>query len=63
LLSHWPVRDDVAGRLTLRTVEGARGGLSRAEALRRAQLEVMRDTGIPGGAHPATWAPFVLVGD
>jgi CHAT domain-containing protein len=63
LLSHWPVRDDVAGRLTLRTVEGARGGLTRAEALRRAQLEVMRDETIPGGAHPATWAPFVLVGD
>jgi CHAT domain-containing protein len=63
LLSHWPVRDDVAGRLTLRTVEGARDGLSRAEALRRAQLEVMRDESVPGGAHPATWAPFVLVGD
>lgn len=63
LLSHWPVRDDVAGRLTLRTLEGARSGLSRPEALRRAQLDVMRDAAIPGGAHPASWAPFVLVGD
>lgn len=63
LLSHWPVRDDVAGRLTLRTLEGARAGLSRPEALRRAQLDVMRDPSIPGGAHPASWAPFVLVGD
>lgn len=63
LLSHWPVRDDVAGRLTLRTLEGARSGLSRPEALRRAQLDVMRDPSIPGGAHPASWAPFVLVGD
>ncbi|HUD29494.1 MAG TPA: CHAT domain-containing protein, partial [Novosphingobium sp.] len=63
LLSHWPVRDDVAGRLTLRTLEGARSGLSRAEALRRAQLEVLGDPAIPGGAHPASWAPFVLVGN
>ncbi|WP_404479731.1 CHAT domain-containing protein [Novosphingobium sp. BL-52-GroH] len=63
LLSHWPVRDDVASRLTLRTLEGARAGLSRPEALRRAQLEVLRDAEVPGGAHPASWAPFVLVGD
>ncbi len=63
LLSHWPVRDDVASRLTLRTVEAAHGRTSRAEALRRAQAEVLRDPKIPGGAHPATWAPFVLVGN
>jgi CHAT domain-containing protein len=63
LLSHWPVRDDVAGRLTLRTLDGAAKGLSRPEALRRAQLDVMRDASIPGGAHPASWAPFVLVGN
>ncbi|WP_379489128.1 CHAT domain-containing tetratricopeptide repeat protein [Novosphingobium soli] len=62
LLSHWPVRDDVAARLTLRTVEGARR-LSRPAALRQAQLEVLRDPAVPGGAHPATWAPFVLIGD
>jgi CHAT domain-containing protein/Tfp pilus assembly protein PilF len=63
LLSHWPVRDDVASRLTLRTVEAAHGRTSRAEALRRAQVEVLRDTKVPGSAHPATWAPFVLVGN
>jgi len=62
LLSHWPVRDDVAGRLTLRTLEGARGGLPRAEALRRAQLDLMKDASVDGSAHPASWAPFVLVG-
>lgn len=63
LLSHWPVRDDVAGRLTLRTLEGAHGKVSRAEALRRAQVEVLKAHDVPGGAHPATWAAFVLVGD
>lgn len=63
LLSHWPVRDDVASRLTLDTLKGAGKGLSRAEALRRAQLAILRDGKVPGGAHPATWAPFVLVGN
>lgn len=63
LLSHWPVRDDVASRLTLRTLEEANAGQSRAQALRTAQLSVLRDASIPGGAHPAAWAPFVLVGD
>ncbi len=63
LLSHWPVRDDVASRLTLDTLQGARRGLTRAEALRRAQLAILKDKKVPGGAHPATWAPFVLVGN
>jgi CHAT domain-containing protein len=63
LLSHWPVRDDVSSRLTLDTLQGARKGLSRAEALRRAQLAILKDKKVPGGAHPATWAPFVLVGN
>lgn len=63
LLSHWPVRDDVASRLTLDTLKGAGKGLTRAEALRRAQLAILKDTKIPGGAHPATWAPFMVVGN
>ncbi|MBB3861337.1 CHAT domain-containing protein [Novosphingobium hassiacum] len=63
LLSHWPVRDDVASRLTLDTLQGAQSGLTRAEALRRAQLAILRDKTVSGGAHPATWAPFVLVGN
>ncbi len=63
LLSHWPVRDDVASRLTLSAVDGARKGLSRAEALRQAELAVLRDGKLPGAAHPATWAPFVVLGD
>ena len=64
LLSHWPVRDDVASRLTLDTLNGAgKVAVSRAEALRRAQISILRDAKVPGGAHPATWAPFVLVGN
>lgn len=63
LLSHWPVRDDVTARLTVDTVKAARGSVSRAEALRRAQTAVLKDRALTGSSHPATWAPFVLVGD
>lgn len=63
LLSHWPVRDDVASRLTIDTLKRAGKGQSRAEALRRAQLAILRDENVPGGSHPATWAPFVVVGN
>ncbi len=62
LLSHWPVRDDAAARLSVATVEGAARGLSRAEALRRAKLELIHDATVPHAAHPAIWAPFVLIG-
>ena len=63
LLSHWPVRDDAATAMTLATVDASRKGLPRAEALRRAQVAVLKDARLVGSAHPATWAPFVLVGD
>ncbi|MFM5929845.1 MAG: CHAT domain-containing protein [Novosphingobium sp.] len=63
LVSHWPVRDDVASRLTLDTVSGANKGLGRAEALRRAQLNILKDSRLQDSAQPATWAPFVLLGN
>jgi hypothetical protein len=37
-------------------------GVDRAEALRRAML-AMLETGSPREAHPAYWAPFVVVGE
>ncbi len=61
LLSHWRVRDDAAARLSVETVRGTRTGLARAEALRRAQLALIEDPGIENSAHPALWAPFVLI--
>ncbi|WP_162806498.1 CHAT domain-containing protein [Sphingosinicella terrae] len=63
LLSHWRVRDDAAARLTVDTVRGAAAGLGRAEALRQAQLALISDPAVSGGAHPAIWAPFILIGD
>lgn len=61
LLSHWRVRDDAAAWLSVRTVQAARGGEGRAEALRRAQLALIRDKALAGAAHPAIWAPYVLI--
>lgn len=61
LLSHWPLRDDVAAYLSVRTIAGVRSGLSRAEALRRAQLALLADPKVSGAAAPALWAPLVLI--
>jgi CHAT domain-containing protein len=65
LVSHWPVRDDAAARLTTdafaRIADGTARG--RAEALRQSMLALMADTRDPSLAHPSAWAPFVLVGE
>ncbi len=69
LASHWPVRDDVAAQLTVRTVEIQRDnpGASRAEAFQRAMREirndVSHDSSIDTWAHPNAWAAFTLIGD
>lgn len=61
LVSHWPVRDDAARRLTVATLREARNGLDRPAALQRAMIALMDDPKVPGSANPAIWAPFVLV--
>ena len=61
LVSLWPVRDDVAARLTVETVRGHVRGLSQAAALRKAALDLIADRTVAGSADPATWAPFSLV--
>lgn len=64
LVSHWPVADAAAPRLTVRTIELVRGGgISRAEALQRAMREVRDDPAHPEWAHPGVWGPFSLIGD
>ncbi len=61
MLSHWRVRDDAAAFLSVETVRRAAGGAGRAEALRQAQLALMERSDIPDAAHPAIWAPFVIL--
>lgn len=69
LVSHWPVRDDVAARLTVRTIEIARDNpqMTRADALAQAMRDIRNTTdGDADGtswASPNAWAPFTLVGD
>lgn len=65
LVSHWPVSDEVAPILTVRTVALERSGVGRAESFQRAMREIRDDrsrdaTG--SWAHPYYWAPFVLIG-
>lgn len=69
LVSHWPVRDDVASRLTVDSIRRQRQGLlpNAAEAL-RASIQAVRndksqDNTSESFAHPNAWAPFSLVGD
>ena len=62
LVSHWPVVSDAAVTLTTRMLAAAKTGLTRAEAHRQAMM-AMIDTGPAHNAHPALWAPFVVVGE
>jgi CHAT domain-containing protein len=61
LATHWPVRDDVATRLTVGTLERASTGTLPAEALRQAILAVRRDPKVRNAQAPSVWAPFVLI--
>lgn len=63
LVSHWPVRDDAAAFLTVNTVRYSQAGLSKAEALQKAIMDIRQNTDIPNADHPAIWAPFVLIGN
>ena len=64
LISHWAVDSQA----TVRPITSAVGAMSsdksvgRAEGLRRAMLAII-DTDEPHQAHPACWAPFVVVGE
>lgn len=65
LVSHWPVRDDAAARLTTRAInlQYETQDLGRAEAMRRSMLDLMNDPLDLTFAHPSSWAPFVVIGE
>ena len=62
LVTHWAVESDSAKELTTRTFAHftRQAQAPKAQSLREAMLQVMAD---PRYAHPAFWAPYVLVGD
>lgn len=73
LVTHWPVETASARKLTtdLFRRQAEQPGLSRAEALREAMLEMIQkgevlDAGnkpVFAYAHPLFWSPFAIVGD
>jgi CHAT domain-containing protein len=64
LVSHWEVYSDATVKLITGTVrEMVRDPkVGRSEALRRSMLALI-DNGAPHEAHPAYWAPFMVVGE
>lgn len=68
LVSHWAVNSQSTVRLITKAMaeitraEETRQPIGRAEAMRRSVV-AMIDTGDPVEAHPALWAPFVVVGE
>ena len=64
LVSNWAVDSDATVKLVTSTMDAiARDQkVGRAEALRRAMLTFV-DSHDARAAHPATWAPFVVVGE
>ena len=64
LVSHWAVYSDSTVKLVTGAVKelADNPGVGRAEALRRSMLKMI-DGAAPQEAHPAYWAPFVLVGE
>ena len=64
LVSHWEVYSDASVKLITTAIrEMARDPkVGRAEAMRRSMLALI-DKGEPHEAHPAFWAPFVVVGE
>lgn len=61
--SHWPVRDDIAARLSVALLDASAKGATADEALRRAILKVMEQGKPDQARNPALWAPFMVVGN
>ena len=64
LVSHWAVYSDAAVKLITVALSEMAGDpkVGRAEALRRSMVSLI-DKGQRHEAHPAFWAPFVVVGE
>ncbi len=65
LVSHWPVYSDAAVRLTINAFAELERhpNEGRAEALQKSMTALMDDRSQADNAHPAVWAPFIVVGE
>jgi CHAT domain-containing protein len=63
LVSHWAVYSEAAVLLVTRAFDELKSSITsgRAEAMRRAKAATIAEGGYK--AHPAYWAPFVVVGE
>jgi len=59
VMSLWPVSDLATRALMVDFYQALRRGEGRSEALRNAQLNLLRD---PKWSHPAYWASFIQSG-
>jgi CHAT domain-containing protein len=64
LVSHWAVNSDSTVKLITRALDilATDKSIGRAEAIRRSMLAMIEAVD-PREAHPALWAPFVVVGE
>ena len=60
LATLWYINDQSSGAMIAQFYKGLKSRLSRAQALRAAQRSLAAD---PRFAHPAYWAPYLLIGD
>jgi CHAT domain-containing protein len=58
--SLWKVNDAATATLMERFYTELKAGRPKAEALRQAQIALLRERAT---AHPYLWAPFVLIGE
>lgn len=60
VVSQWKVADESTAKLMVEFHRNLLAGKSKAESLREAQLELMKDTKY---RHPFFWAAFIVIGD
>lgn len=58
--SLWPISDEAASQLMISFYKNLMQHKSKAEALRQAQLELLKTDYM---SHPSFWSPFILVGN
>jgi CHAT domain-containing protein len=65
VVSHWDVLDEETVQLMsdLFRISSQITSLSHGEALRQAQLDMLKNAKSDDDAHPRVWAPFVVVGE
>ena len=65
LVSHWKVASKATVPLITRMFENIANDnrIGKSEALRQSMLSLMNNPDHPEYAHPAYWAPFVVVGE